>query len=398
MYLYENTAFPIMTNNDETMITTELAKYIAIGENEYIEFTSLEHCEEEEQTYFCTINHQIHSKTQKSCTLSLVMNDTTNCAFDRIELKDVRYTVNIEGTWFLFLMDKIQGTLSCPGREDNLLQNYQGIIAITPPCTLRTAHFSLPTLHLGKAVPQNHTAEIIKFNKIILKPQHKSNISSITKELKELSDETKSKFKEIDEITVHTSNNHAITTNLTSFNIIALIAVIVTMIILIGMGRYKLATLKELVLNNSNRDRNYIFSPQTKARNTRNKNRREMSFHLYEEMKLNRLPSTYAPRGNPIETTVDTHQKAVNVQEEKVSKEKSTEKKETTVAKTKAVTKTEHTTQPVTTTTTTTTTPAVVTTTTTAPNKQDEPPVKRARPNTLNIPAFSKCKDYKSHN
>ena len=178
--LYGLQKFPLKIKNDNqeasAMIFTSLTKYVAKNENSYVNMDNIKTCKtlEGKNTILCELKSPMLSNQVKACPLAIITNNTEmakeTCNYKISKFTDSYFALFKEAKWFIFLTSLVGGSINCPlnsGYERERLENFEGTLVVSPPCSFSSTLLSLPTINTAiktVAVDPIKTIEQIHLN------------------------------------------------------------------------------------------------------------------------------------------------------------------------------------------------------------------------------------------
>ena len=143
-----------VTNN--VMVVESLPKYIAKNYYTYVIMEDIESCIQlvGGNKMLCTLKGPKISVGVESCALAMVANSSEmakgNCEYVITNFPTGYYAIAKQYHWFVFITNPVIGTINCPNSSEfknRPLKNFVGTIVISPPCSLTSTKFSLPTIN-----------------------------------------------------------------------------------------------------------------------------------------------------------------------------------------------------------------------------------------------------------
>ena len=158
--LFSLDKFPVKTRSDNVtnnvMIVEELPNYIAKNNYTYVLMEDTNNCIPlvGENKVLCSLNNPKVSLEVETCALAMVKNSTMmakkQCEYVKSNFTTGYFAINKENSWYIFFIKPVIGTINCPDSsiyKNRPLKNFVGSIIISPPCSLTSTTFSLPTVN-----------------------------------------------------------------------------------------------------------------------------------------------------------------------------------------------------------------------------------------------------------
>lgn len=141
---------PFPTRNLEgKIVIPELNAMMAVGKTDFIELDDLSNCEKLDNMHLCD-NSVIKSKNFTTCENALMLKDsdkiTQLCRYYEIELPKGYYGVSLANQWFIYFVENVYATLTCPGDREGKIIHLEGLLKLEAPCILKTPSYTFGTV------------------------------------------------------------------------------------------------------------------------------------------------------------------------------------------------------------------------------------------------------------